>query len=167
MKFTFNTYLIFFTLLVGILLSAGCIHGHKPPPLKATTTPPQSEELSPSPPPIVIQGKSEVDEIKKEEVNLPQDSRAYYHFLRAQSFQIEDDHENALKEYQQALKYDPDSAVIQTEIATTYLKQGQLDEATNMCKEALINNSRYLPANLLLARIYLSAKDYEAAIAQF
>jgi len=162
MKFRFYAYVLSVIFFAGILV-VGCTHAPKQVSPKGAAVP--SHPDAPSSPPIA--GQAGDEEIKEEKVDIPMDASAYHHFLLAQFSLSEDAPEKALQEYQQALEHDPTSAVLQTELATVYLKQGNFDEATDQCKQALTNNAEYLPAKLLLARIYLHSKDYEAAIAQY
>jgi len=55
----------------------------------------------------------------KEEVR-PSKSEAYYHYLQAQYYLLAEDAEAAAREYEEALKYDPNSAQMETDLAALY-----------------------------------------------
>ena len=49
-----------------------------------------------------------------EQIVGPLKSEAYYHYMQAQRYLMADDAESAVKEYEEALKYDPNSAQMET-----------------------------------------------------
>ena len=63
-----------------------------------------------------------------EPVPIPPDAHAMGAFLKAEVATNEGDREEALKEYEQAVRYDPDNAELLVRLATLYVRDGRLKE---------------------------------------
>src|SRR4030042_7119055 len=139
MESNFTKYSLVVILILGLFYYSSCTRvPEQPSPNPAIPTPVQSEEIKVPSPPSAGQAKAEAK--GEEKVDLPKDPRAYRSFLLAQAFQLNGETAKALKAYQDALTYDPNSPVIETEIAAISLKQGKIEEARNLCKQALTLN---------------------------
>ena len=53
-------------------------------------------------------------------------SEAYYHYMMAQEYLMADNPVAAIQEYEAALKYDPNSAQMETELAALYQRMGDI-----------------------------------------
>lgn len=74
---------------------------------------------------------------ENQETNISSKAEAYFRYALAHLFEINDNIEEALKNYQLALKADPESAHIKVSIANVYLDKGQDKEAINLLEEIL------------------------------
>jgi adenylate cyclase len=73
-------------------------------------------------------------------------------------------YEEAMKEYERALRLDPlNAGYILTQIGTTYLMRRRYEESISACKKALEGNSRNLAAHLTLAMAYSSSDKMDEA----
>src|SRR4030042_1155266 len=74
----------------------------------------------------------------------------YYNFLMAQMYRSQGDAEGAIKHYNLALSYDPDSPVLLFDIASLYIQTGKLEEAQQACLKIVQRDPANLHAHLLL-----------------
>ncbi len=79
---------------------------------------------------------------------------AYYHFAKARSLDGSGQWEEAIEEYQKALELDPTNSVIYSEMATTYYRHRQVDEAIEYGQRAVRADEDNLDAHELLGSIY-------------
>src|SRR5262245_59468491 len=62
-------------------------------------------------------------------VEIPDDAKAMSAFLKAEYALDEGDRSEALAQYEQAVKYDPNSAELRVQLATMLVRAGRLKEA--------------------------------------
>ena len=80
----------------------------------------------------------------------------YYNFLMAQMCRSRGDAEGAIKHYNLALSFDPESPVLLLDTAGLYLQSGKLEEALQACLKIVQRDPAHLHAHILLAGIYLA-----------
>src|SRR3972149_9956549 len=82
------------------------------------------------------------------------DPRAYYHFIRGYSAELDGDHETAYKAYQEALYFDQKSVSLLNQVATLMLKRGDSREAQSYIESALKVEPGHIPTLMLLGGLY-------------
>src|SRR5271170_6571100 len=92
-------------------------------------------------------------------VDVPSDARAMSAFLRAEVAMEEDDREEALKDYAEAVQYDPSNAALKVRLATLYVRDGRLKEALVQINQALAIDPDSADARLLGAGISSALGD--------
>ena len=92
-------------------------------------------------------------------VEVPADARAMSAFLKAEVAMNEGDREEALKEYAEAVQYDPTNAALKVRLATLYVREGRLKEALDQVNQALAINPNSADARLLGAGISSALGD--------
>ncbi len=92
---------------------------------------------------------------------------AEYHFTLAQAYASDGDPDRSIEEYRLTLIFDPNSPLVYTRLATEYLKKGMLSAAMDACKEALQHDSNYTDAHLILAGLYSSSHENQAALTEY
>ena len=100
------------------------------------------------------------------EESLRQDD-SYYDYLLAQHYVRENQVEKAIEAYNQALKKDPHSAVLLTELAALYVRQGKIEAALKLSEEAIANHPDYEQAYLLLGQLYAGSGQNKQAVATY
>ena len=73
-------------------------------------------------------------------VDVPSDARAMSAFLKAEVAMNDGDREEALKDYAEAVQYDPSNAALKVRLATLYVRDGRLKEALEQVNQALAIN---------------------------
>jgi len=86
-------------------------------------------------------------------VEIPDDAKAMSAFLKAEVAMNEGDRSEALSEYEQAVKYDPNSAELRVQLATMYVRSGRLKEALEQVNHAIAEKPNDPDALLLAAGI--------------
>jgi tetratricopeptide (TPR) repeat protein len=86
-------------------------------------------------------------------VDVPSDAQAMSAFLKAEVAMNDGDREEALKDYAQAVQYDPSNAALKVRLATLYVRDGRLKEALEQVNQALAINPDSADARLLGAGI--------------
>src|SRR3974377_793179 len=81
-------------------------------------------------------------------------SESYYHYLKAQRYLMDDDILNAIQEYEEAAKSDPNSADLQIELAILYQRHGELSKALAHVEKALKIHTKNAEAHFLLAGLH-------------
>ncbi len=99
--------------------------------------------------------------INDQEYNVPQKAEAYYRYALAHLFEINDELEEALKNYKLALEADPDSASIKINIASIYLDEGKDKEAINLLEEIIQKDFNNQEALDELGKIYFNYASYK------
>ncbi len=61
---------------------------------------------------------------------------APYHYSLGTSLMLDGKYAEAAKEYEKALALDPKSAFLAAELASLYVKMGELDRALSVCEQA-------------------------------
>ncbi|MDD2901875.1 MAG: tetratricopeptide repeat protein [Syntrophales bacterium] len=97
----------------------------------------------------------------------PSKSEAYYHYMEAQRFLLADDAESAVKEYEEALKYDPDSALMETELAALYQRMGEVKKALAHVNKALKLDPRQQDAHFILAGLHVGLNQLREATKEY
>lgn len=75
-------------------------------------------------------------------------------------------YENAIEEFNEALRLDPEYIEVLNNLAVTYNRMGQPDKAVVKLKEALRFKPGYPEAHCNLGNVYASQENYEAAISE-
>ncbi len=70
-------------------------------------------------------------------VEIPDDAKAMSAFLKAEYAMNEGDRAEALTQYEEAVKYDPNSAELRVQLATMYVRSGRLKEALEQVNHAI------------------------------
>ena len=91
----------------------------------------------------------------------------YYHFMRGYLHMIENDLDSALEHYRIAADKDPSSSYLYTQTALLLLRKNAPQEAKEACEAALALDPSNLQARLILAALYSTEGDHEAAIEQY
>jgi tetratricopeptide (TPR) repeat protein len=106
-------------------------------------------------------------EIPVGEVKETPKSLAFYHYLKAQHLILADDPNGALKEYEEALQEDPDSATMELEAAILYQRQGDVKKALAHVEKALKLDPKLQEAYFLLAGLHVGLNQQEEAIQEY
>src|SRR5208283_3367814 len=78
---------------------------------------------------------------------LPKDAaRSYLECILGYESEIDGNWEDALSHYKAALKTDPSSIYLKTQISSMMVKLGRYDEATALLEEVVKTNPEYVPA---------------------
>ncbi len=104
------------------------------------------------------------------EVSPPSDtakSLAYFHFLKAQQLLAADDIAEATKEYEEALKNDPDSPLMEMEVASLYQRQGDVKQALAHAEKALKLDPKQQEAYFLLAGLHVGLNQLSEATREY
>ncbi len=88
-------------------------------------------------------------------------------FSLAQAYSNEGRVDRAIEEYQAALVYDSQSAVLYGKLAAEYLKKGSVSLAIDSCKKALQFDPKFVDVRLMLGGIYSINNETEDALAQY
>src|SRR4030042_4827729 len=104
---------------------------------------------------------------KTQKKSLPSNPRAYYYFLLSQLKLGEGKVDEAIKDLKEAIARDTKEPSLRVELATLHVTKGLLNEATEECKPALLDDPDFLPAHLLLGGLYSILKKYPLAIASY
>jgi len=83
-----------------------------------------------------------------------QQSDVYYSYLTAQQYLRSNKTDKAIEAYSLALKQDPQSPFLMTEMATLYLRQGNTEKALEMAQQASKATPFYELAHMLLGGLY-------------
>lgn len=104
------------------------------------------------------------------EASQPSDtakSLAYYHFLKAQQLLAADDVAGATQEYEEALKNDPDSPLMEMELASLYQRQGDVKQALAHAEKALKLDPKQQEAYFLLAGLHVGLNQLSEATREY
>ncbi len=96
-------------------------------------------------------------------VEIPSDARAMAAFLKAEVATNEGDREEALKDYADAVRYDPNNASLRVRLATLYVRDGRLKDALEQVNRALATSPDSVEARLLAAGITSALGDDKTA----
>ncbi len=96
---------------------------------------------------------------------------SYYHFSLGKMYQFRESYPLALKEYQEALKTDPESAEVRLAMAETMFEMGDISKAVSMLQGVVQSEPENLDAHLMLGRIFSEARSQDdmrkKALAEF
>ncbi len=93
--------------------------------------------------------------------------QAEYHFSLAQGYANEGDVDKAIEEYKLALIFDSESALIHARLASELVKKGMLSAALGSAKEAVRLDPKFIDARLILAGLYSTAHENQAALDEY
>ncbi len=94
-------------------------------------------------------------------------SRAYYHYLKAQRLLLADDAPGAAQEYEEALRHDPEAARLETELATLYQRLGEVKKALAHVENAIKLDPKQPEAYFLLAGLHVGLNQLEEATSEY
>ena len=92
---------------------------------------------------------------------------AYYHYLQAQEMLLEENESGAIREYEEALKEDPESARMELELASLYQRQGDVKKALAHVEKALKLDPKQQEAYFLLAGLHVGLNQLDDAIREY
>ena len=88
-------------------------------------------------------------------------------YLKAEVATENGDRKEALKQYEETVKFDPHNAALHVQIATQYVRDGRLKEALDQSQEAIALDPSFVRARLLAAGIETALGDDDAAVVQY
>lgn len=102
-------------------------------------------------------------------------AQAYFHYMNGAFKENQRKFDEAIKEYKQALEYDPDSSEILSKLAYLYVQTNRMPEAVEDAQKAIQKNPANKEAYRMLGQIYLEKvytrdpdkQDLQKAIEQF
>ena len=100
-------------------------------------------------------------------VSLDRDRSVYAHYLTGALLDNANQSEAALKEFEQARQFDPDSDAINLRIAIDYIKLNENKKAVEQLNKALELNPDNLQARTLLAFLYTAQGEFSLAEIQY
>src|SRR4030042_182783 len=86
---------------------------------------------------------------------------AYYQYILGYIAEKEGKWEDAFEYYNAALKMDPSSSYLKTQISYMLLRTGKVTEAISLTEESIKTEPDYIPALMLLGELYNSQKRSE------
>ena len=95
-----------------------------------------------------LQARSEEDSSAKAE--------AYYRFSLAYLYQLRNRYEEAITQYQEAMKQDPQSSYLYESLAALYYRRGYIQKAISHCQQAIELDPQSSSPHRLLGSIYYS-----------
>jgi len=99
-------------------------------------------------------------------LNEPQ-SNAYFHYARARILLAENEPEEAVEAYRNAIDNDPDDEGLRFELADLYVALEQYEQAIRVLEDALLLNPDSIKANLTLANAYFGNRQPAKGIPYF
>jgi cytochrome c-type biogenesis protein CcmH/NrfG len=97
-------------------------------------------------------------------VDSKAEADAYYDYLLGQHYMRINQVDQAVEAYSRALQKDPHSAVLLTELATLYVRQGKIDAALKVTEDAVTYNPGYDHATMMLGQLYAGSGQNAKAI---
>ncbi|MGZ6223913.1 MAG: tetratricopeptide repeat protein, partial [Syntrophales bacterium] len=94
-------------------------------------------------------------------------SDSMYHYSLGVLHILDDNIDGAIKEYQKAMNFDPQSSYIKTELISLYIERGEIQKAIVLSKKYLTEHPNNVNGHLLLGGLYLNRKDYKNAVAEY
>jgi len=92
---------------------------------------------------------------------------SYYHYLQAQKMLLAEDEPGAIREYEEALKEDPEAARLELELASLYQRQGDVKNALAHVEKALKLDPQQQEAYFLLAGLHVGLNQLDEAIREY
>jgi tetratricopeptide (TPR) repeat protein len=92
---------------------------------------------------------------------------AEYHFSMAQAYSADGETDKAIEEYKLTLMFDSNSPLVYARLATEYVKKGMLSIAMETCKEALQRDPKFIDARMMLAGLYSTSHETQAALSEY
>src|SRR5271154_3534082 len=100
-------------------------------------------------------------------VDIPPAAYAMGAYLKAEVATDDGDRQEALKQYEEASKFDPHNAELHVQIATLYVRDGRLKDALEQANDAIALDPSNDRARLLAAGIETAQGDDDAAVKQY
>ncbi len=100
-------------------------------------------------------------------IEIPPEAHAMAAFLKAEVATNEGDRDEALKQYEEAVRYDPDNAELLVRLATLYVRDGRLKDALERVKHAVAIAPDSIDARLLAAGVSSALGDDGYAESQY
>jgi len=97
----------------------------------------------------------------------PSKERAYQHFTSGAYYEDQGKPKEAIREYQQALRYDPEAVEVWTTLAEAYYNDNQFRESEEAAEQALRRDSLSVAARIVKANSYLARKLVAPALAEY
>jgi len=94
-------------------------------------------------------------------------AEAYYRFSLAYLYRLRGRYEEAITQYQEALKRDPQSSYLYESLALLYYQRGHLQKAISHCQEAIKLDPKSSSPHQLLGNIYYSLFFYSKDNSQY
>ncbi|MGD0827540.1 MAG: tetratricopeptide repeat protein [Desulfobaccales bacterium] len=92
---------------------------------------------------------------------------AYYHYFQAQQMLLAEDEPGAIREYEEALKQNPESAHLELELASLYQRQGDIKKALAHVEKALKLDPQQQEGYFLLAGLHVGLNQLDEAIREY
>ena len=94
-------------------------------------------------------------------------SLAYYHFLRAQQLLVADNPAGAIREYETAITNDPESPLLEMELAALFQRQGDVKQALAHAEKSLRLDPKQQEAYFLLASLHVGLNQLDEATREY
>jgi len=82
----------------------------------------------------------------------------YYHYSLGVLFSLDGKIDKAIGEYESALRFDSESSYLMDELATLYIKKGEVDAAVRLLEKSVTRNPEYVDSHILLGGLYGNLK---------
>src|SRR5271169_6884541 len=102
-----------------------------------------------------------------EKAQIPPEAAAMANFLKAQVAMNAGDHDEALRDYELAAQSDPSNPTLRVKLATLYVRQGRLKDASDQVSAAIASDPQNVEARLLAAGIDSATGNDPEAEAQY
>src|SRR5258708_32459001 len=96
-------------------------------------------------------------------IDLPPSALAMGAYLKAEVATDNGDHEEAFRDYEEAVKFDPHNAALRVKLADLYVREGRLKDALAQAQEAIALDPGFVRGHLLDAGISSALGDDAAA----
>ncbi|MBW2649889.1 MAG: tetratricopeptide repeat protein [Deltaproteobacteria bacterium] len=94
-------------------------------------------------------------------------SNEYHHYSLGVLFMLDGEIDKAIGEYEKALRIDPESAYLMSELATLYIKKGKINAAARLLEKSVTCDPEYVDSHILLGSLYGNLEEYEDAINEY
>ncbi len=88
-------------------------------------------------------------------------------FFLTPTIQAASDVEEAIEEYKQAIRINPDDATAHINLGVAYVESGMYKEAIEACKQAIRIDPDYADAYVILGAAYVLLNDIDSALEQY
>ena len=89
-----------------------------------------------------------------------------YHYSLGIQFSLDGKIGDAIREMEEALKLDPKSSFLATELASLYSEKGDVKKAISLCERALAQDGD-IDTHLLLSSLYMNINDHKNALKEY
>ena len=94
-------------------------------------------------------------------------SEGYYHYSRGVLFMADGEMDKAIEAYERALRLDPESSYLMTELAELHIKREEIDRAVSLLEQAVALSPEQVDPHILLGSLYSNVKRYEDAVREY